>query len=145
MNIQTKLPALSETHAAPPQTGLLIRLEEGLIGCEAWRRFMLDSVPEAAPMMLMRSLDETDLSFIAVDPRAVLPDYRLDLSGADLAALGSPSQANLAAIVIINTGPREGLTVPTANLLGPVAINLATGAARQVIQPEYSAHHSIGQ
>ena len=145
MNIQTTLSALSETRDAAPQLGRLILLEEGLIGCEAWRRFMLDSAPEAAPMMLMRSLDEPDLSFIAVDPRAVMPDYRLELSGADLAALGSPSQTDLAAIVIINTGRREGLTAPTANLLGPVAINLATGAARQVIQPEYSAHYAIGQ
>ncbi len=145
MNIQTALPARSETRDAAPQFGLLIVLEEGLIGCEAWRRFMLDSVPDAAPMMLMCSLDEPDLSFIAVDPRAVRPDYRLELSEEDLAALGSPSQTDLAAIVIINIGRREGLAAPTANLLGPVAINLATGAARQVIQPEYSAHYAIGQ
>lgn len=145
MNIETALPPAIETQDAGAQPGLLITFDEGLIGCQSWKRFALDSAPEAAPLMLMRSLDEPAVSFIAVDPRVVLPGYRMELSGADLAALGLPAKTDPAVIVILNTGPREGTAAPTVNLLGPIAINLSTGAARQVIQPDYPAHYAIGQ
>ena len=125
------------------RTGLAIHFEEGLIGCEDWKRFVLDTVPEAAPLMLLRSLDEPEVSFIVGDPRSVLADYKLQPAESDLEALNCLSQKDLAALVIFNTGLEATLGKVTVNLLGPVAINLTSGAAKQIIQPEYSAHHPL--
>lgn len=142
--IQLDAPALRELPAALRQAGLPITLAEGLIGCETWKHFTLDAPPEAAPLMFLHSLDQPELSFIVADPRHILDDYRLTLSEADLEALGHPDEQALTMIVIVNVGQRHGNTSVTANLLGPLVINLSSGAARQVIQPEYSAHHRVG-
>lgn len=125
------------------QRGVIIHFGEGLIGCEDWKRFVLDTVPEAAPLMLLRSLDEPEVSFIVGDPRSVLPDFKLQPSENDLEALECSSPNDLATVVIFNTGPDATPAKVTANLLGPIAINLNSGTARQIIQPEYSPYHSV--
>lgn len=125
------------------QRGVIIHFGEGLIGCEGWKRFVLDTVPEAAPLMLLRSLDEPEVSFIVGDPHSIMPGYTLQPSENDLEALGCSGPNDLATVVIFNTGPEATPAKVTANLLGPIAINLNNGAARQIIQPEYSPYHSI--
>lgn len=125
------------------QTGVVVNFPEGLIGCEDWKRFVLDTVPEAAPLMLLRSLDEPEVSFIVGDPRSVMPGYKLQPSESDLEALGCPGPDDLATVVIFNTGPEAAIAKVTVNLLGPIAINLNNGAARQIIQPEHLAHYPV--
>lgn len=134
--------------AAPtdqPQAAVEIMLPEGLIGCEMWQRFVLEVVPDTAPLMLLHSLDEERLSFIVADPQMVMPDYQIQLSEADRLALGTPAPETLATIVILNPATQGGATRVTANMLGPVVINVTTGIARQVIQPDHSAHYLVGE
>ena len=127
------------------QATIEITLPEGLIGCEMWQRFVLEIVPDTAPLMLLHSLDEERLSFIVADPQVIAPDYQLQLSDADRVALGNPAPEALVAIVILNPAMQAPSTRVTANLLGPVTINLMTGMARQVIQPDHSAHYLVGE
>ncbi len=140
MNTQTLLAPASTIFG---ESGVTLTFAEGLIGCEDWKRFVLDTVPEAAPLMLLRSLDDPEVSFIVGDPHAVLADYRLQPSASDLEALDCPNPNDLATVVIFNTGPEAILGKVTVNLLGPIAINLNGGTARQIIQPDYSAHHPV--
>jgi len=123
---------------------LNITLEEGLIGCEMWQHFTLEAPADTAPLMLLRSLDEPDISFIVCDPRAIESDYSLALSDTEMDILGGPSADELAMFVIMNVKMIENRTQVTVNLLGPVVVNLANGAARQVINPDHLAHHPVG-
>lgn len=124
---------------------LKVTLAEGLIGCEMWREFVLEAPPDLAPLMYLHSLDQADLTFIVTHPRYILPLYHVDLSESDKKDLGNPTPAELATVVIINSARRGEGQVVTANLLGPIMINLTTGSGRQVIQPEYSAHHLLSE
>lgn len=127
------------------QATVELTLPDGLIGCEMWQHFMLEVVPDTAPLMLLHSLDEERLSFIVSDPQMVMPEYQLQLSEADRLALGDPASDSLMAVVILNPTLQSTATRVTANLLGPVVINLTTGIARQVIQPDHSAHYLVGE
>jgi len=124
---------------------LRVTLREGLIGCEMWREFALEAPPDLAPLMYLHSLDQTDLTFIVTHPRYILPSYQVDLSESDKADLGNPTPAELATVVIVNSARRGEGQIVTANLLGPIVINLTTGSGRQIIQPEYSAHHLLSE
>jgi flagellar assembly factor FliW len=116
---------------------------EGLVGCPEWQHFQLEHDPAAAPALILRCLDLDGLSFIVTDPRALLPTYSVETNAADLAALGVAEPGGLSALVILNI-QAEPFRI-TANLLGPLLINPATGRARQVVQSShnYSAAHVL--
>jgi flagellar assembly factor FliW len=120
-----------------------IHFEHGLIGCPEWRRFELEQSAETAPAALLRSLDQAGLSFIVADPRQWYADYDARLSADELAALGHPAEAGLLPLVILNVqaDPRA----VTANLLGPLVVNPATGRGVQVLVTDapYTAAHPI--
>jgi flagellar assembly factor FliW len=62
----------------------------------------------------------------------VLPDYRPRLTADDLADLEAVQTSEIEWLVLL-TIKEDPFTV-TANLLGPIAYNRRSGAARQVVQ-----------
>ncbi|HRF49644.1 MAG TPA: flagellar assembly protein FliW [Anaerolineales bacterium] len=122
---------------------LALEFPAGLVGCPEWRRFRLTQDPDAAPIALLESLDEPNLSFLVVDPRLWVPGYTLQSAAEALAAAGLPDLIALTPLAILNVHA-EPLQV-TANLLGPLAVDFATGKGAQVIltdQP-YSADQPV--
>ncbi len=115
----------------------------GLIGCPEWRRFRLLQDLDAAPIAVLESLDEPTLSFLVVDPRLWVPGYSLDSAAEALAAAGLTEPGALLPLAILNVHA-EPLQV-TANLLGPLAIDVASGKGVQIVltdQP-YSAEQPV--
>lgn len=108
-----------------------ITFDEGLLGFPGARRFALLRT-EHAGLFWLQSLDHDPLAFLLLDPFTYFDDYTVDLDASDAAALGADSPGDIAvlAIVTLPTGPDEPCT---ANLTGPIAINLAAGRGRQVI------------
>lgn len=118
----------------------VIELKDGLLGFEGFERFAL--IPHGgddSPFLLLQSLDEPQLAFITMDPKVFAPEYVPDVAPEDLTALGIADIAKAAvlAIVVIPEDPRR----MTANLQGPVIINVATRVARQLISR--SARHKV--
>jgi flagellar assembly factor FliW len=79
-----------------------------------------------------------------VDPRLVDPAYAPELDEVDRAALGVTDDDSVGWLSIL-TVQNDPFKV-TANLLGPIAFNPRTGAARQVLlsQSGYAAAHPLG-
>lgn len=115
----------------------------GLIGCPEWRRFRLLQDRDAAPIAVLECLDQPELSFLVVDPRLWVPGYTLGEAAEALAAAGFPDPAALTPLAILNV-QAEPLQV-TANLLGPLAIDLASGQGVQVVLTSgpYSAEQPV--
>lgn len=90
--------------------------------------FALAPVESADGLFSLTAMD-ADLRLHLVDPATVLASYAPTLSDDQAAELGleSPEQAML--LVVAHPG-RDGVSV---NLLAPVVVNRATGAAAQVI------------
>lgn len=120
----------------------VIQFPQGLPGFESEHRFLLMEQPQTEPVVFLQSLARPDLSFLALPVTAIDPDYHLQLSSVDLAVIGLPSEPaiplQLALLAILCVG--QGVP-PTANLLGPVAINRGNRRAIQAIRDDtrYSA------
>jgi flagellar assembly factor FliW len=114
----------------------------GIFGFEETRRYvLLDS--SKPPFYWLQSLERPSLAFILLDPRVLVPDYRLDIADEELEEIGirDPGEVLDFAIVTIPADPRQ----MTANLQGPIVVNRRTRAARQCISrnAEYGVRHRL--
>ncbi len=122
---------------------LPLEFPDGLIGCPEWRHFRLLQDPDAAPIAVLESPDEPNLRFLVVDPRMWVPGYALGSAADSLAAAGFADPTALLPLAILNVRA-EPLQI-TANLLGPLAVDVAAGRGAQVVltdQP-YSAEQPV--
>lgn len=119
----------------------------GLPGFEAATRFMLVENPDFAPLVFLQSLDTAELCFAAAPVAAIAPEYELAMTREDLERLeldpsrqpGPEEIVSLALLCAPENGP------PTANLLAPIVIHLATHTALQAVRADrkYSHQYSL--
>jgi flagellar assembly factor FliW len=124
-----------------PTTEPLITFVDGLPGFETCRQFVLIESPSLAPFRLVQGLDLNGPSFIAIDPRLVVPDYAVELEGSDRARLEAQTGEPLVWLAIVSAQDQT----PTANLRAPLVINPASMRAIQVIPAEsrYAVNHPL--
>ncbi len=106
------------TFEIDPQS--VIHFHEGLPGFEATRTFVLLSSPEIAPLHLLHHVSGPAASFLAIDPRLVLPGYRAVLSAGDERRLAAGDETALVWLALVTLDPAQG---PTVNLRAPIVIN----------------------
>jgi flagellar assembly factor FliW len=132
---------LSESELA--KKARVIEFAHGLVGCESWCHFELQDDPEGGPVKLLQCLDDPNIRLLVVDPSVILTDYGLDLSESDakLLELDEPADATVLCTLTI----RHGSAKVTANLLGPLVINLSAGLGKQLVLANsgYSVHHPV--
>ena len=118
--------------------------EEGLVGCPEWRRFAIELNVAGPVIHLLRCLDLEGVALYAADPFTIVPDYEFEIADPDAEALGlsDPKDALVLVVLTVHEDP-PGVT---ANLLGPLVVNVTTGRARQLVlaASEYSARHPVG-
>ena len=107
----------------------IVAFPHGLPGFEACRGFALFKA-EAAPFQWLTSVEGPAASFLTVDPRLILPAYRLVLSRADLERLGADEDTPLLWLAIVLL---EADGSVAANLRAPIVINPATMLGQQVM------------
>ena len=112
---------------------------EGLPGFEDCRRFVPFEHAECAGLMFLQSMERPDLCFLTLPVRSLRPDYCLLLTPEDSELLGLPAGrtpqigTEVAAMALLSL--REGQP-PTANLLSPIVVRVATGRAVQSVRPD---------
>jgi flagellar assembly factor FliW len=120
------------THLAPRE----LELPAGLVGLPDAVRFRLESWgDDDSPFGLLQSLDDPDLAFVVVAPELFFPDYAPEVPDDVVAALELQEATDIALLAIVTVG--DPVERSTANLLGPLVVDLATGrAAQAVLSPE---------
>ena len=108
----------------------VVEVQEGLPGFRSLRRFVVMDSPEFEPIKFLLSVDNPVLSFPVIDPRMVLPDYRVALNPDDRAVLGLEDEKVAIVYAIVTLGSRPEKS--TANLFAPVVINTENMQATQV-------------
>ena len=98
----------------------VITFPQGLPGFEDCRQFVLLSSSELAPLHCLQGASGPPVSFVAIDPRWVVPDYRCELGEADRARLGDTGSGPLVWLALVTLGENEAATV---NLRAPVVID----------------------
>ncbi len=107
----------------------------GLPGFPGERRFALVRWGAfEGPYSLMVDLGNPDVRFLVMPPYVFFPDYVVDLDDAIAAKIHLEKAENCLLLVIVTLGstPEEA----TANLLGPVVINLETREGVQAVLAE---------
>jgi flagellar assembly factor FliW len=118
---------------APPHAKT-ITFRDGLLGFPECRNFTLLRT-ERPGFFWLQSLEHDPLAFLLVDPFLFFEGYAVDLDSAEAAELGAVAPTDLAVFAIV-TLPRVPEEPCTANLQGPIALNLRTGLGRQLILPD---------
>jgi flagellar assembly factor FliW len=112
------------------ETDEVIRFDAGIFGFPECRDFVL--VPaEQDGLYWLQSVEHATLAFLLVDPFTYFEGYAVDLSFPDRADLGAREAAEVAILAIV-TLPRTRSGTPTANLQGPIALNLGARRGKQI-------------
>ena len=125
----------------PPER--IFEFPQGLIGFSEVRRFALVENPKGGPFEWLQAVEFPDLAFVVTDPLFFFPEYRVPVRVEDLKGIGAES-VNDAVVVVILVVPRDPRGI-TANLQGPVVINLRTRMGCQLVLdvPGYTTSHPI--
>jgi flagellar assembly factor FliW len=101
-----------------------------LPGFPATKRFFFIQKEKIAPFQWMQSVEEGDLTFVVVEPERFFHDYEPAVGGGELKelGLGKVSEAKVFVIVVLP----EDMTKMTANLKGPVLMNVEKRLMNQV-------------
>lgn len=121
----------------------IITMPEGVIGFEGNKKYaILDHSPDS-PFKWFQSVEEPGLAFVIMDPIHFFPEYEVDIKKSDLEFLGVNDKSGLLILTFVSI-KRETSAV-TANLLGPIAINLKNFIAKQLVLSDsnYSSSHDL--
>jgi flagellar assembly factor FliW len=106
----------------------------GLFGLPECRSFVMLPA-ERRGFYWLQSVEHSALAFMLVDPFLFFEGYSVDLGLADCADLVVESRSD-AAILAIVTLPPTAHEKPTANLQGPLALNLQARRGKQLVIQE---------
>jgi len=120
----------------------VLEFNDGLLGFEDHKRFVLVSADESGAYCWMQSLDNSALAFLAVVPGFFFDDYTPNVPDPDVEALGLTDSTPTQLLCLVTLSD-AGIT---ANLLGPIVINLATRRARQAVLTDghWTTRESLG-
>jgi flagellar assembly factor FliW len=107
-----------------------IRFPHGLPGFESCRSFVLMTSDQLGPLQCLKAIDGPAASFLVIDPRRVLPEFRCELSEGDRARLGVAGDETLLWLSLVTI--ELGGTI-TVNLRAPIVINPASMVGHQVV------------
>ncbi len=121
----------------------VLEFPRGVLGFPECRRFVLAPTGRDG-LYWLHSLEHSALAFLLADPFVFFPEYAVDLTPATLAELRADAPTELAVFTIVTlpTSPEESAT---ANLQGPVVVNVQTRRAAQIVIPEsqYGVRHAL--
>lgn len=134
--------------AVPYDASAALHFPLGLPGFEHEKTFVSLQHPNYGALVFLQSIATQELCFVALPVQMVAPGYSLTLSEEDVSALGfAPGSQpvpgkEILCLVLLSLLPEQP---PTANLLAPVVIRLATQVGVQAIQGsgEYSHAHPM--
>ncbi|MBP2071900.1 flagellar assembly protein FliW [Thermoanaerobacterium butyriciformans] len=121
----------------------VLHFDEGIPGFEGLKSFILLSSEEFTPFKWLQSLDDTDIAFVIIDPKAIIKDYNVELDEETVKLLDIKNLNHILvfAIVVI---PDE-IEKMTANLKAPIIINAENNKGMQILldNDEYMIKHPI--
>lgn len=126
-----------------PQDETILSFPAGLAGFEGLREFRLFEPTDGYPLRFFQSVEQPEVSFVCMDAAAIKMDYEVPLGDADAAflALEKVEDALVLVLVVVPEDPRQ----MTANLAGPLVINVKTKQGRQVMLDarQYPLKHPV--
>ena len=141
MGIKVKTKPFGEIEVDERQ---IVSFPEGILGFDYIKSFvLLDADDQDSPFKWLQANDEPKLAFVVIRPEDFMGAYELSVSQSDLEAVESEKSDELLVLAIV-TIPEDPSQM-TANLQGPVIINIDKRIGRQAISlsDRYHVRHRI--
>jgi len=113
----------------------ILTFPHGLMGFEKSHRFMLITINDESPFLLLQSVDESHLGLLVANPYSFTDAYVVKISDAEQSILQATSIEDLAVLVTVSV-PRDAKGSTTLNLTGPILINHHARIGIQVPQTD---------
>lgn len=113
------------------EEGEVIRFPDGLLGFDDLKRYLLIEAPDLAPLKWLQSVDEPGIAFVICDPAAFAPEYHVQLTRGDLMDIELTDASKGFVLVIVTAAASHEDS--TANLKGPLILNLEKNLGKQVV------------
>ncbi len=124
----------------------ILAMPEGLPGFPGFEKFILIEDPKTAPFCWFQAIESADLSLVVMDPLIFKPDYQVNLKPLiESRGWENIEPKKLIIVVVINIKEEETKKSITANLMGPLVINLQNMEVIQLAiwDSEYSHQHDV--
>lgn len=111
----------------------VLEFERGPFGFEDVHRWVLLRHAQGSPLRLLQAVDRPEVSFAVLEPFLICPDYTVELSKHEAAAVGWWNDTNVLVFVIVGVtaDPNE----MTANMKGPILIDPESRRGMQIVLP----------
>jgi flagellar assembly factor FliW len=115
----------------------------GLPAFEEFKNYVFTIKPDTSPFMFMNAIEPAGLTFVCIDPFLVHDRYAPRIGPADCEFLRASRTEDVLLLSIVTVRPDVRET--TANLQGPLAINMKTSIGKQIIceGQSYPVRHRI--
>lgn len=119
----------------------IITFPAGLLGFSSYKRFALLQPNDEGVFFWLQSLDSPELAFVVSDPSLWVSGYEASIRREQMDELSLGNLDDAQVFVIVN---KYGQTL-TANLQGPLVINLANQKAMQLVLADkrWTTRHEI--
>ena len=109
----------------------IFHFPEGLPAFEHVKEFVFLCKPDTRPFFFMQSLNPPDLAFVCMDPFMIYFDYEPKIGDADVKRLHLERMED-ALLISLVTVTKDMMNI-TANLQGPIVINIRASLGKQII------------
>ena len=132
-SVPTLSPAPETAPLLDPTAALardVVQFPHGLPGFERCRGFVLLASDALGPLQCLKAVQGPAASFLVIDPRRVLADYRCELTDTDRRRLGAGADDTLLWLALVTIELDSTITV---NLRAPIVINPSRMIGCQVV------------
>jgi len=121
----------------------VIDFPKGILGFSQLTRYVMIERKEFAPFKWFQSVEDPNVAFVILDPLQFFPNYKLEINEKELEELNYTNSRDLVTYVIVTIPPDASLA--SADLLGPLVINLKKRLAKQAVMPDspYTIKHYL--
>jgi flagellar assembly factor FliW len=119
----------------------VITFPKGLLGFSEYKKYCLLEPADEACFYWLQSLDDASLAFVVTDPGIFVPEYNVPIRDEQMGDLGLSKLEDAQVFVIVNKVEQT----LTANLQGPLVVNVASKQAEQLVLAEkrWTTRHAI--
>ena len=123
----------------------LITFPDGMLGFPQLKQYVMLDNPGGGPFKWLQSIEMPAIAFVVTDPLLFFPDYKVSIRREDLASINLKEADGGYVLVVVTVKP--DVYESTANLSGPVILNVAERLARQIVlnDSNYHTRHRLAE
>ena len=109
----------------------ILEFPAGLLGFREASQFAIMEDDQGLPVKWLQCVDQPELAFLVTEPRHFFSDYEIEIPNEVQRALDIETEEQVLILLILTIRKKQELI--TANLQGPIIINIENQKGRQLI------------